>query len=107
MNNLKPSYKHQFYLHPYQFLSQTYKDGESFKDDCNNCSCVDGKVQCTLIYCGDPSTDNTLDDETSCVYIYKGEVYKSGDSFPAGDGCNNCGCENGKVSCTLIACNVE
>lgn len=34
-----------------------------------------------------------------------GEYYAVGDSFPAGDGCNTCGCdESGEVFCTLIDC---
>jgi len=35
---------------------------------------------------------------------YNGKTYKSGDSFPAEDGCNTCGCEDGEVMCTLMAC---
>ncbi|GEM_PF-537613 len=34
-----------------------------------------------------------------------GKTYKAGDSFPAGDGCNTCGCrKDGSVVCTQIAC---
>ncbi len=35
---------------------------------------------------------------------YDGKSYKSGESFPAEDGCNSCTCKNGKVRCTLMAC---
>src|SRR3989304_8035230 len=35
---------------------------------------------------------------------YNGKVYNPGDSFPADDNCNSCGCTNGEVGCTLIAC---
>ena len=35
---------------------------------------------------------------------YNGKTYKSGEGFPADDGCNNCSCEDGKVGCTLMAC---
>ena len=38
----------------------------------------------------------------SCQYW--GKTYKSGESFPAGDGCNSCGCTDGRVGCTLMAC---
>ena len=36
-----------------QYNSKTYKSGEGFqdKDGCNNCSCDDGKVACTLMFC--------------------------------------------------------
>ncbi|XP_062616885.1 uncharacterized protein LOC134278600 [Saccostrea cucullata] len=55
--------------------------------------------------------------ETSCVRplygvgpqpggcFYNGRYYAIGQSFPAGDGYNTCGCnESGQVFCTLIAC---
>lgn len=35
---------------------------------------------------------------------YGGKTYKSGEGFPSEDGCNSCSCEDGKVSCTLMAC---
>jgi hypothetical protein len=35
---------------------------------------------------------------------YNGKTYKPGESFLAEDGCNRCSCENGKVACTLMAC---
>lgn len=36
---------------------------------------------------------------------YNGETYDVGESFPAGDGCNTCSCqEDGTVGCTLIGC---
>lgn len=36
---------------------------------------------------------------------YNGRIYKSGESFPAEDGCNSCSCNNGNIGCTLMACN--
>lgn len=38
----------------------------------------------------------------SCTY--EGGTYKSGEGFPAVDGCNSCSCQNGEVNCTLLAC---
>jgi hypothetical protein len=35
---------------------------------------------------------------------YNGKTYKSGESFPAKDGCNICTCDDGKIACTLMAC---
>lgn len=35
---------------------------------------------------------------------YNGKTYKSGENFPAKDGCNSCDCNDGKVVCTLIGC---
>lgn len=33
------------------YKGETYVDGQGFKDECNSCSCSDGKVQCTTIAC--------------------------------------------------------
>lgn len=38
----------------------------------------------------------------SCYY--NGQTYKSGQSFPAEDGCNSCTCKNGEAACTLMGC---
>lgn len=35
---------------------------------------------------------------------YGGKIYKSGEGFPAEDGCNRCSCNDGQVTCTLMAC---
>jgi len=35
---------------------------------------------------------------------YGGKTYRSGERFPADDGCNSCSCGNGRVACTLMAC---
>lgn len=45
----------------------TYKNGESFldSDGCNACSCMNGEVACTLMYCFDDFPDNTLENPES------------------------------------------
>lgn len=45
---------------------------------------------------------NPLLSSASCQY--DGKKYKNGDSFRSTDGCNTCGCNNGQVACTLMAC---
>jgi hypothetical protein len=35
--------------------------------------------------------------------VYDGQVYADGDAVPSGD-CNGCGCSNGEIFCTQIAC---
>lgn len=35
---------------------------------------------------------------------YNGKSYKSGESFVSTDGCNSCGCNDGQVACTIMAC---
>lgn len=42
------------------------------------------------------------DDTQTCTH--DGHVYKVGDSFPSGDGCNQCSCTAMGVACTLLAC---
>lgn len=70
-----------------------YKVGESFRQDCNGCTCrSDGQIVCTLIAC-----------ETHCYH--NGKKYSKGESFPSTDGCNTCTCgSNGSVGCTEKAC---
>lgn len=51
--------------------------------------------------------DFTLNNESKLIprtCTYDGETYKTGDSIPAGDGCNSCSCDNGEVACTTITC---
>ncbi|MEN9580890.1 MAG: hypothetical protein RJA70_3899, partial [Pseudomonadota bacterium] len=101
-------------------------------DDCNSCWCADGQMVCTDIYC--PSTcerdgvvfqdgelvgsadecGNTCtcrDGSIVCTAkgcpsgcFYGGVFLDEGASFPAGDGCNTCGCYGGNVGCTQAAC---
>ncbi|MFH2019515.1 MAG: hypothetical protein ABII80_02800 [bacterium] len=35
---------------------------------------------------------------------YNGNTYKQGEGFEDVDGCNSCSCQNGNVSCTVMAC---
>lgn len=50
-------------------------------------------------FCQQPDPDCGAD---ACTY--DGVVYSDGDSFLATDGCNNCGCSDGLVACTELAC---
>lgn len=43
------------------FNGAEYKHGETFKNDCNTCSCNNGEAACTLMGCLD---DNTINDES-------------------------------------------
>lgn len=42
--------------------------------------------------------------ETTKTCSYGGKEYKTGESFPASDGCNSCSCSNGEAACTLLGC---
>ncbi len=72
----------------------TYRVGQTFRDDCNTCTCMaNGAVACTKRACP-PST---------CTY--GGNTYTQGQSFPSTDGCNTCTCSaGGAVACTERAC---
>ena len=43
-------------------------------------------------------------DDAGNVCVYEGQTYPFGATFPAGDGCNTCSCDEYGVACTLIAC---
>ncbi len=34
-----------------EFEGKEYKEGESFQNDCNSCSCANGQIACTLMAC--------------------------------------------------------
>ena len=48
--------------------------------------------------------ETVIEEEESESCLYNGVEYANGQGFPADDGCNSCSCTNGKVVCTLIAC---
>jgi hypothetical protein len=70
----------------------TYADGDTVPGECADCSCSDGEVLCPAIAC-----------VATCEH--NGQVYQAGESFPLGDGCNSCFCEeDGSVACTGAFC---
>ena len=77
-------------------LYTEHEDGSSMPcltQQCNHCSCRNGHIRTTLMRCY----------EDSC--FKDGIEYKHGSTVPNADGCNSCGCFNGKLSiCTLVAC---
>lgn len=38
---------------------------------------------------------------------YGTKIYDHNETFPAGDSCNSCSCNDGRVMCTLISCNPD
>jgi len=62
---------------------------------------------CMSVKCAGRCVANN-DGTVSCIPIstceYNGQIFKSGDSFSAGDGCNHCSCTEGRVLCTMQAC---
>jgi hypothetical protein len=76
---------------------------------------------CPVRACKIPDCDGVIDtgqrDDNNCpMYAcpavpepgscsMNGRLYKPGENFPSGDGCNTCTCtENGRIACTLRAC---
>lgn len=91
--------------------------GASFPagDGCNTCSCNNGAVTCTTLSCGTKCNGNADCAIRTQICIngfcktpltcqYNGAEYAHGASFPAGDGCNTCSCNNGAVGCSKIGC---
>eukprot|EP00754_Rhynchopus_humris_P027612 Rhum_TRINITY_DN15098_c2_g1::Rhum_TRINITY_DN15098_c2_g1_i4::g.132905::m.132905 len=58
------------------------KEGETWKEDCNTCSCRNGMAACTKMAC-----------PPKCK---EGSTWKQG--------CNTCSCSNGRELCTMMAC---
>ena len=52
-----------------------------------------------------PAEEDDVSEKQSCTY--NGEEYDDGEGFPSDDGCNSCSCTDGKVACTLMACEDE
>ena len=51
-----------------------------------------------------PENGGSTPTPTSASCDYNGDTYESGKTFTATDGCNKCTCNDGKVACTLMAC---
>lgn len=97
---------------PVPVSTQTqYPIGASFPapDGCNTCACTAQGVLCTAKACapggtspGNPGQPPTQPPAPGCTL--NGKHYKSGDSVPSVDGCNSCGCHEGQIACTEMAC---
>ncbi|CAI8055640.1 Deleted in malignant brain tumors 1 protein [Geodia barretti] len=69
-------------------------------------------LECPHIGVGNHNCRHLEDAGVDCLGIsppclYNGVIYSDGDTFPAGDGCNNCTCASGSVACTEAFCPVE
>jgi hypothetical protein len=58
-------------------------------------------ITALLVGCGGSSQRSP---QKSGACEYDGKSYDDGASFKASDGCNNCTCEAGEASCTLLGC---
>jgi kielin/chordin-like protein len=117
-----------------QVAGQTFRDGGAVPsgDSCNSCVCADGDVVCTDIncepeacdlylevadgVCSRPADDPCIGQDPDCTEPEPepepeklscdagGQTFPHGAEVPSGDSCNTCGCDDGSVSCTEIAC---
>ncbi len=110
-----------------EVAGQTFADGAGVPsgDSCNSCGCNDGSVICTLALCEpvlcaafieepdgvcsrfplDPCRSQDPDcDEGGSTCEVAGQTFPDGSAVPSGDSCNSCGCNDGSVACTEVAC---
>jgi hypothetical protein len=107
---------------------QSFPDGSEVPsgDACNRCNCDDGAITCTEIACEPVVCDEFVEDfdgvcsrfpldpclfqDPDCGGSANGSCETAGQSFPnrseipSGDTCNSCGCYDGTVICTELAC---
>jgi hypothetical protein len=79
----------------------TYAVGETFKRDCNTCTCAATGAVCTEMACPvDAGAERPSDGGDGC--FVNGQTYASGESFKSD--CNTCSCLHKSVTCTAMAC---
>lgn len=67
--------------------------------------CPEGQVREIVDSCYGECVDRFTCAPADGTCRYEGQTYQPGDTFPASDGCNTCGCSaDGLVACTLRAC---
>ncbi|XP_033644021.1 kielin/chordin-like protein isoform X1 [Asterias rubens] len=95
-------------------------DGETWKDGCADCQCVNGFPTCFWVGCGTfqvpegiicnvrPGTENDCCPKYDCEEVESHCVDKEGKEYAEGEqwkeGCEDCECSNGIPSCKLIPC---
>ncbi|KAL3869875.1 hypothetical protein ACJMK2_042502 [Sinanodonta woodiana] len=68
-------------------------------ETCSSDSDCSGSQKCCSNGCG-----HTCQTPPALPCIYNGKTYQTGEGFIADDGCNSCGCSDGRVMCTLMEC---
>jgi len=79
--------------------------GESFKLDCNTCTCTATGAACTAMACPVPdggATDLHPAGDAGRVCVYNGKTYTVGESFAID--CNTCSCSATGAMCTAKIC---
>jgi hypothetical protein len=82
-----------------------YAVGETFKRDCNTCTCMADGASCTKMACPKPvdgGADVSPAPDTARTCSYNGRTYLLGESFMSD--CNTCMCTNNGMACTGAIC---
>jgi Pacifastin inhibitor (LCMII) len=81
----------------------TYAVGETFKRDCNTCTCTANGASCSKMACPvDASPDLQRNSDAGQTCSFGGRSYAIGESFKSD--CNTCNCTSNGVACTTMAC---
>lgn len=82
-----------------------YAVGETFKRDCNTCTCLADGASCTKMACPlptDAAADLPRSPDAAQTCSYGGRDYLIGESFKID--CNTCNCSSSGLACTATAC---
>lgn len=88
-----------------------HKNGDFFKDECNMCRCIHGKVGCSQKDCSNGKTaGGYISDQGKPEQVVLGTCEHNGHVYPHGARfmieCNQCTCFKGVSACTSKYCGV-
>ena len=82
---------------------RTYGIGETFKRDCNTCTCTANGAACTKMACAvDAAPDLLRGPDAKAGCSLGGREYAIGETFQSD--CNTCTCTSNGIACTAMAC---
>jgi hypothetical protein len=82
---------------------RSYGVGETFKRDCNTCTCTANGAICTEMACAvDAAPDLPRASDAGKTCSLDGHEYTIGESFKSD--CNTCQCTNDGIACTVMFC---
>ncbi|KAL3884246.1 hypothetical protein ACJMK2_030464 [Sinanodonta woodiana] len=88
--------------------NQRYQEGQRFEEDCRECVCHSGNVQCVPkfcrpVLCTNPAKEGCCPVCNNCVF--EGSVMRNGDIRPdTADPCSQCTCQDGTLTCHKKSC---
>jgi hypothetical protein len=82
---------------------RTYVVGETFKRDCNTCTCTANGAICTEMACAvDAAPDLPRGPDAGKTCLLGGREYTIGETFKSD--CNTCTCTSNGIACTAMFC---